>query len=391
MRKNRARALGLAIGAVAFGGIGVAALGSTTASANPRLGHQGFPGFHAPGMVYMTTNSVTGSSVDAFASQPGGSLVLVGTFPTGGIGTGGSGFSQGAVALSADGSTLLTVDAGSNQVSDFAVNQDGRLQLRDVVASGGIKPISVAIVGGLVEVLNSGGTPNVTGFVATDAGLTPIAGGSQPLSSAANTPEDVVISPDGSHVVVTEKVSNTIDTFAVGAGGTLSPAVTSPSDTPLSFAAVFTQTSQLLVADDGAAGTSALSSYRIASNGTVSDTQPSLPDAQTAACWVAIAPRNGLFGDTAGIGTNVFVDNAGSGTMASYEVLPDGRLAFFGNTSAGVGAKPLDNAVSSDGRYLYVLDGNLNQISVFSIGADAQLSPVGATPIPAGSAGIAAS
>jgi hypothetical protein len=47
--------------------------------------------------------------------------------------------------------------------------------------------------------------------------------------------------------------------------------------------------------------------------------------------------------------------------------------------------------VSSDGRDLYVLDGNLNQVSVFAIGQDAQLTAVGAQAVPAGSAGVAAS
>jgi 6-phosphogluconolactonase len=88
------------------------------------------------------------------------------------------------------------VNAGSNQVSDFAVLPGGALRLRSVVASGGTEPTSVAINGGLVEVLNAGGTPNVTGFLATGSGLTAIPGGSQPLSVTASGPEDVAISPD---------------------------------------------------------------------------------------------------------------------------------------------------------------------------------------------------
>jgi 6-phosphogluconolactonase (cycloisomerase 2 family) len=59
----------------------------------------------------------------------------------------------------------------------------------------------------------------------------------------------------------------------------------------------------------------------------------------------------------------VFVANAGSGTIGTYRVLPDGTLAFLRNTSAGTGAKPLDVSVSSDGQDLYVLDGNNDQIA----------------------------
>jgi hypothetical protein len=127
---------------------------------------------------------------------------------------------------------------------------------------------SVAIRGGLVAVLNAGGAANVAGFRVSGSGLAPVAGGSQPLSKGGGGPEDVTISPDSAHVVATEKVSNTIGTFAVTDGGLLGPAVTSPSDSPLAFASVFTPGGQLLVADDGAAGTSAVSSYRVRADGT---------------------------------------------------------------------------------------------------------------------------
>jgi 6-phosphogluconolactonase len=375
MKRLMARALGVAVGAATVGLFGIGGTGTAIATT---AGFQ-FPGF-GPKMVYMSTNSTIANAVDAFAAQDNGGLVQVGTYPTGGTGTSKSGFSQGAVTLDQQTGSLFVVNAGSNQISDFSVQPDGGLVLRTTVASGGTDPTSVAAVGSLVEVLNAGGTPNVTGFVATHAGLIAIAGGSQPLSTGASGPEDVVISPGRTHLVVTEKLSDTIDTFAVGPDGSLSPAVTSPSDTPLSFAAVFTPSGQLLVADDGSNGASATSSYRVNTNGTLTSTQLSLPDAQTAACWISL-DRNGDF----------FVSNAGSATMASYEVLPDGRLAFLGNTSAGSGAHPLDSAVSSDGQNLYVLDGNLDQISVFAIGRDAQLAPISALPVPVGSAGIAAS
>lgn len=272
------------------------------------------------------------------------------------------------------------VNAGSNQVSDFAVLPDGALRLRNVVASGGTDPISVAINRGLAEVLNAGGTANVTGFSATSQGLTPIKRGSQPLSAAASSPEDVAISPGGGHVVVTEKVSDTIDTFAVGDGGTLGPAVTSPSDSPLAFAGVFTPSGQLLVADDGASDTSAVSPYLITPTGALSATQAAVSDGQTAACWIAL----GLNGD-------VFVDNAGSGTVSSYQVSPSGHVIFLRNTSAGTGAHPLDDAVSSDGDNLYVFNANLDQLAEFSVGPDAHLTAVGTQALPAGSAGVAAS
>jgi len=136
----------------------------------------------------------------------------------------------------------------------------------------------------------------------------------------------------------------------------MTPAVTSPSDSQLSFAGVFTPTGRLLVADDGANDTSAVSPYRIAPNGVLNATQAAVSDGQTAACWITEG-RNG----------DVFVDNAGSGV------------------------KPLDNAVSSDGQNLYLVNGGQSQLVEFSVGPNAQLTPVGTHALPAGSEGVAAS
>ncbi|MGH3168546.1 MAG: lactonase family protein, partial [Trebonia sp.] len=350
MHRLKNQALGIALGGAAVGGLVlVGAAGASAATLPDNAG--------AHGWVYTSSNSTTGNQVDVFARTSYGTLTPAGTYSTGGAGNGKSGFSQGSVTLSADHGTLLVVNAGSNQVSDFAVLPGGALRLRNVVASGGTDPVSVAISGGLAEVLNVGGTANVTGFRATAAGLTPVTGGSQPLSAGASSPEDVAISPDGLHVAVTEKVSDTIDTFAVGLGGELAPAVTSPSDSPLSFAEVFGPSGQLLVADDGAAGTSALSSYWIGRGGALDATQAAVTDSQTAACWVALG-RDG----------DVFVDNAGSGTISSYRVSLFGNVTFLGNTSAGNGAGPLDDAVSSDGSRLYVFNASQDELAEFSVG-----------------------
>jgi 6-phosphogluconolactonase len=372
MYRLKSRALSIALGGAAVGGLVL--VGTASASAATLSG-----GGSVHGWVYTSTNSAAGNQVEVFARNSDGTLTLAGTYNTGGTGTVAN-YGQGAVTLSPDHQTLLVVDAGSNQVSDFAVLPNGALRLRNVVASGGTSPTSVAIRGALAEVLNSGGTANVAGFFATPAGLVAIPGGSQPLSAAASSPEDVAINPGDTHVVVTEKVSDTIDTFAVRLGGALGPAVTSPSDSPLSFSELFTPSGQLLVADDGASDTSAVSAYRIAPNGALNATQAAVSDGQTAACWI-----------TEGRDGEVFVDNAGSGTISSYQVSLKGQVTFVGNTSAGTGAAPLDNAVSSDGQNLYAVVGNQNHLAEFSIGPDAQLTLVGTQALPAGSEGVAAS
>ena len=374
MHGLKKQALGIALSGAVAGGLVLA--GAVSASAAPLLA-----GWGADGFVYTSTNSAAGNQVLAFARGSDGVLTAAGTYNTGGTGTAAN-YGQGAVTLSPDRQTLLVVDAGSDQVSDFAVLPDGALRLRNVVASGGMTPTSVAIRGGLAVVLNAAGTANVTTFFATPAGLVAIPGGSQPLSAGASGPEDVAISPDGRHVVVTEKLSDTIDTFAIGLFGNLAPAVTSASDSPLSFAETFTPAGELLVADDGAAGTSAVSPYRIAANGTLDATQAAVPDGQTAACWITLG-QNG----------DVFVDNAGTQIISIYHLSLFGLVTLTGNFSPGTGVTPLDNSVSSDGQNLYAFEAvsGSDQLGEFTIGANGALTSVGTQALPTGSEGVAAS
>jgi len=71
--------------------------------------------------VYVTTNSSAGNAVTIFSREADGSLTPSGSLATGGLGSGSALGSQGALVLSEDGRFLFTVNAGSNQVSVFAV------------------------------------------------------------------------------------------------------------------------------------------------------------------------------------------------------------------------------------------------------------------------------
>ncbi len=104
-----------------------------------------------------------------------------------------------------------------------------------------------------------------------------------------------------------------------------------------------------------------------------------MPDGQTAARWISRA-WNG----------DVSADNAGSRTIASYQVSPGGQLIFLRNASAGTGAAPLDNAISADGHDLSVLIGNQDELAGFSVGPDARLTAAGTQALPGGSAGATA-
>src|SRR5438132_3363060 len=175
-----------------------------------------------PGAVYTLTNQVAGNAVAVFTRGADGRLTSAGTIATGGTVTGAGLGSQGAVALSDDGSRLFAVNAGSNDVSVFDIGPAG-LALASRTASGGTLPISLTVHGKVLYVLNAGGDGNISGFAVGSSGaLTPIAGATLALSGSNVGPAEVQFSPDGNSLVVTEKNTNRLDLYAVDANGVAS-------------------------------------------------------------------------------------------------------------------------------------------------------------------------
>src|SRR5262249_40868462 len=117
----------------------------------------------AAGAVYLATNATAGNQVLVLARAGDGELSPPQAFSTGGTGTGRGLGNQGGVVLADGDRLLLVVNAGSNEISVFAVTSDG-LELLDRVPSGGQRPISVTVFRDLVYVLNAGGSGNISGF-----------------------------------------------------------------------------------------------------------------------------------------------------------------------------------------------------------------------------------
>ena len=140
--------------------------------------------------VYVQTNDATGNEVIAFSRTEDGALAPQGRYSTGGRGTGSPHLaSAGSVVLSDDGRWLLVVNAGSDELSLFAVQPDG-LRLADRASSGGSKPTSVAVSGSLVYVLNNG-TPSISGFHLADGKLAALPDSMRPLSGADADPAQI--------------------------------------------------------------------------------------------------------------------------------------------------------------------------------------------------------
>jgi 6-phosphogluconolactonase len=333
---------------------------------------------NSPGAVYTLTNSASGNAVVAFGRGADGTLAAQGTFPTGGNGTGSSLGSQGGVVLSSDGRQLFAVNAGSNTVSLFSVRPNG-LELQATATSGGISPISIAERKGLLYVVNAGGAGNIAGFTVGDGSIAPLAGSIRPLGAGSAGPAQVSFTPDGNALVVTEKASSTIDTYAVGPDGVAGAPAVSPSAGGTPFGFDFDNRGHLLVSE--AAGSA--SSYAVGGGG-ANVISGAVATHQGAPCWL-VASKNGKYAYTA---------NAAAGTISGFSVGHDGSIALLDPTGAtaslGSTSHPLDEAVSSNGQFLYNLTDGLHTISAFRIAEDGSLVPVGSISVPTGAQGLAA-
>ncbi len=337
--------------------------------------------------VYTLTNQVSGNAVAVFARATDGSLTPSGSFATGGTGTGGGLGSQGAIVLSRDGRFLLAVNAGSNDVSVLRV-LPARLELIATTPTGGDRPTSVTVHQDLVYVLNAGGAGSIAGFrLGRDGTLSPLAGSSRPLFSAAAAPAQVEFSPNGRILVVTERATNTISTYVVGSNGLATGPIATPSAGATPFGFAFDNSGRLLISEafGGATDASASSSYRLADDGTLTLLSGSVPTTETAACWLVV-PNSGRF---------AYVTNTGSGSVSGYRIETDGRLTLLdadGRTGAtGAGSRPIDAAFDVAGRFLYTLNAGNGSISAFAVRADGSLEALpGVAGLPAGAVGLAA-
>ena len=338
------------------------------------------------GEVYTLTNQPTGNSVLVFSRGIGGALTLSGSFATEGTGIGAGNDplgSQGAVVLDEGKRLLFAVNAGSNDVTAFAVD-GASLRFLNRVNSGGTMPVSIAVHRDLVYVLNVGATPNVTGFTIdpTSNALVPLPGSQRSLAGGTNAaPAEVSFSPDGEILMVTEKGTQTIDTYAVNDDGSLNGAISNHSSGATPFGFQFTTHSLAIVSEAGATS-NALSSYRVDENGQLVLITGSLVNGQKGVCW-AVVTEDGHF---------AYTINAGTGTISSYSVAPDGTLSLLNAEAAttGVGTAPTDPALTEGSRLLYVRVGGLGQIVGFHIERDGSLTPVAAAGgVPSGSQGLA--
>lgn len=264
----------------------------------------------------------------------------------------------------------MVVNAGSNDVSSFAVD-GSTLTLVDRAASGGIRPVSVAVSDGVVYALNL--ISNTIGVLSlgNDGSLTALPARTKALAAGANGAAEVRVSPNGQLLVVSERVSNRLETLQVGGDGSLGDPVITPSAGTTPFGFDFTARGQVIVSE---AGSGSASSYDAEATGALSVVSAAEATLQSAPCWL-IVNNGGRFAYTA---------NAGSATITGFAIDANGTLTRLTQTGEsgdlGTGAQPLDLDMTRNGQFLYVFKNGTGTIGAFEVAGDGSLTPLADTP-----------
>jgi 6-phosphogluconolactonase len=378
---------------------------ATVAALNSAVLAQGqTPNKRGVGAVFVLTNARQNNGVAIFSRETNGALRAREIVSTGGRGTGGLLDAQGSLILSEGGEWLFAVNALSNEISVFAVTEDARLRLVSKAASGGERPISLTVSEDLLYVLNSGGAGNITAFnIGANGALTQIADSSRPLSTPASAPcprptdagricsaagpAQVQFSPNGDVLVVTERLTGRILSYAVGDDGRAAPSnVFQGSAGSMPFGFDFAQRGRLVVAypivdlpnNIGGFSSSMVSETGIINPLGVISSGGALP------CWVSITPS----------GRHAIGSNPADGSLATITINDDGSLSLL-NARAGdlTGGDPRDLDLTDNGRFLYVLNNMTAVVSAFRVEGDGTLIRLAlnaGSGFPPGAAGIAA-
>lgn len=331
-------------------------------------------------VVLVQTDNTAGNQVVVYDRAGDGTLSQAGAYATGGLGgqTAGSAAdhlsSQGSLGYDRRDGLVVAVNAGSNTVSVFGIRGD-RLSLHQVIGSGGTFPVSVAVHGDLVYVLNAENGGSVQGYRISFGRLFPIPGSSRLLGldptatpQFTHTPGQVAFSPDGSQLIVTTKANgNDIDVFGVGFDGSLSasPVVNSEPGT-VPFGVTFDPAGHLVVAETGI---NAVATYALNPDGTMALID-AVPTGQAATCWVASD------------GSLLFASNAGSATESGYSVSVGGQLTLLGQTATDPAT--IDASATPGGQFLYVQTGP-GIVDEFAVARAGSLTEIGSVTVPNGS------
>lgn len=335
-------------------------------------------------VFYTTSNNAGENQLIRLRSGSDGVMAEAGRFATGGLGTGRNLQAAGSIAVSHDRQWLLAVNAGSDQISAFRLGTYGP-RLTAVRDSGGKQPLSIAVSGRRVYVLNSG-SGDIASFKLTALGrLEPLADGKvRPLSSTEARATSLGVTADGRHLVVAERGVNRLTTYAIGPTGVLSPgAQTIETVAKSPYALSFLGKRIYSVFAGQGPEQSAVGAYRFDRQGDLVSLGNPLFSGQTAACWSALSARRRL----------LYTANAGSHTLTGLRLRGQGRPSMLNpdgvSADTGPDNHPRDMTFSPDGKTLAVILSGEHAIGLYRVGLGGHLKlQQTVTGIPGAAAGL---
>lgn len=370
------------------------------------------PGASAATSVYSIDNASPTNKLHKWVQRSNGTLRKAQTIRTGGSGglapQPGCEPPGGCPMLDTQGEVMVwrnlvfTVNAGSDSITSFRENRNGRLRRADVVPSGGDFPNSIAVKRGVLYVLNSH-SDSIAGFrFDRDGELTRIRNSIRDLAATqiaqGLSPRQIGFDRTGGVLIVTRlsPLPGSIDTFLMNSRDRPGQAIANAPTTALPFGFAVDRYNNLVMSQVSAPPELAMpgntATYDINTRtGRLTPIETVTADG-VAPCWVVIT-RDGRY---------AFVVNTGGGTppatVARYRLTSAGDLTLLGvtgeNNANGDQFARTDEVLSRNGRYLFVLNpgimGNISQIDIYRV-SGGNLTLVGNTTPngPAGMSGLA--
>jgi len=349
------------------------------------------------GVIYAMTNASNGNEILVFGRDREGRLhaFAQATVSTGGLGGSVTAAvdplgSQHSLVYDAASAMLFAVNAGDNTVTAMATDPVGLPRVTARVPSGGFIPVSIAVSGRLLYVLNAGGTGAVATFAIDERGdLDQIGSLDLDLPLQANAPPFDQVPAPGQvgvdalerHLIVTHAAGQELLVAELDDDGVPVPSlVSTPTPGAGTFSFGVTRYGTILVAEAASASVSAFDPP--AGAGALIATASAIANGQAATCWI-IVHDNGF----------AYVANTASNTLSQYRYSRTGNLELERAVAADTGGAPTDLTFANGGGFIYSLDAASGEISGFAIDLESgELSPVesqGGLPASAGIQGIA--
>jgi 6-phosphogluconolactonase (cycloisomerase 2 family) len=310
--------------------------------------------------VYVIANNTTGeNTIVAYARDSRtGRLYYLDSYPTGGRGN------INALAISqsslvTDGQYLYAVNPASNDISVFAIRQDGSLQLvGSPVPSGGLFPVSLALKGKLLYVANVGDIktpPNYTGFIVNNGSLQPLEGSTVNLNPG-DQPALVLFNNTGDILIGTRIGGSIIDSFRVDSNGRLIRASLLENQAGAFGGAFKPRSNSVLLVN--LADLPGNATYLVNGQGNLTPANAVTEVPAQDPCWTVFRPD----------GAVAWTSNFLPSSISLYAVDNNGGLTRLSTHSTHkVGCGSADIAIDKAGRYLYQLLSVSKEINVLRV------------------------